>query len=460
MKKRIIAISMIAAVAVALLFAGLLLMPSVSKPLKNPAKLYTDAVSGILSKSSVTASVTKDTTLSIGDRAFSATSAIAFTEEIDATQNNRYALQETFTCGSVTAQISEIYIDGTLYTTVQDGKFCCTLTDTDAAKRHPPVILLDPALYQSISGTTTATGATITFDSPKDAETWLLPENATFKSAQGRAYLDENMQLLKTEYIAQYSYAETAVTVFVTSEITGTNINPVSPPEDPETYINTENPNAPKILEVMTGYLLQANSITAQYVEHTSCQAFGDTLDKSVDLVISDTEKLVAEVDTVMTLSNSIHVDSITTLSQKEIFDNDVYQVSQNGGDPESDPVIADNIFREYCQNILIGTIIQPKHINGISISESDSEFKIIFTGNSEFANLICENICNTLYQNPTALTGLASDHYTSNLVCYLDISKNTCLPISSGIQYEGIFKIEGLPYSLEFYAEQNYSIN
>ena len=56
-------------------------------------------------------------------------------------------------------------------------------------------------------------------------------------------------------------------------------------------------------------------------------------------------------------------------------------------------------------------------------------------------------------------LDELAASNTTDVMECYLELDKNSGLPVASGIRYSGTYTIEDVPYQLRFDADQNYDI-
>jgi hypothetical protein len=100
----------------------------------------------------------------------------------------------------------EVFLDGTFYTAMdRDSRFRAAMTAEDAIDRCVPPVLLDAALYGSI----TQDGSTLTFTSPTAAEVWAMPEGAQFLEASGTATLNDEGVLQKMTYSLSYTYGPT-----------------------------------------------------------------------------------------------------------------------------------------------------------------------------------------------------------------------------------------------------------
>ena len=100
-----------------------------------------------------------------------------------------------------------------------------------------------------------------------------------------------------------------------------------------------------------------------------------------------------------------------------------------------------------------------PEYISGTDLTETDTRFSIEFRANEAFAQLLAQEACATLYQNPDILTNMAQTFTTDRITCYLHVDKATGFPVASGFHYEGTYIVSALPYKLVFKADQNYAI-
>jgi len=202
---------------------------------------------------------------------------------------------------------------------------------------------------------------------------------------------------------------------------------------------------------------LDAGDIQAVCQDSIFCEAFGDKRNQTITLKSIQNTAWSAQVDTTVEIINSSKAGTTTNYTQKEIFEDNAYSISVDGGDPTVNKDIDVNTMRNYCQDLLVSTILLPDYITGATITESEDVYTIELTGNDTFAQLIDAEACATLYNNAQVLSSIAQSYTVEKMQCYLTISKSTGLPISSGLDYLGVHTIESFPYRLQFHADHNY---
>jgi len=455
--KRRFAVSLAAAViAFIMILIGIHIAPKKPVILSDPISVYKAAANNITNQPHLQYRIQTNTAVSSESETFHEHSDILLQYEGNGTERFRLLAQEAFSSGSLKAEITELFCNGQLYVTVSDGKFTSHYAQSDIVQRYVPPTLFDCNLYGSVHGVTDNGYTTITFCDPTAAENWALPQGATFQRGSGTVYLDNQGNLVKSQYEITYAYQLATVTKAVTVEILGTEIVTISQPADVNAYITIDCIDAPRMLEHASGQLTQLQSAYVHYEEYIFCQAFGDERTKETDVLLRKTTPLDVEVDTTITLTNKSIGTETTAERILETFSDGSYVNTQNGTQ-NIDPSVTEPIMLEYCQNTFLGTITLPQYIAGVTTAEDGDTIRIVFTGNDLFAESISQNICQTLYGDPTILNSLATDHYTKLLECYIELDSQTGRIRSSGIQYSSIYSIDGFPYALEFRANQTY---
>lgn len=428
--------------------------------IENAEAIYRNSIAEIIATQDITLNISKTQKTNVGNDVFLETSQQALSYLGLGTENMRAALNETLTIDDHRVQITEFYANGTGYTTVNNGAFLSTINAKDYQNRFAPAVLLDPSRYYSITGFDTGTDYMIRFEQPVTVEPWALYEGMAFMRAEGTAYVSYTGQLIESTYALTYQRGNATIRLTFKVEPEALPTIVINPPEDTSGYVAIEYFDAPRMLERATGYLLQADDVSAKYSDDIYFQAFGDRRTQEITLhtaVIDDDWS--ALVQTQSHLSNESKVGMDSQLKKTELFKNGSYQSANNDSQwVTNQEVTADNMHT-YCKNQLIGTVMLPEYITGAQIEQTESTLRIVFSGSESFAPLICSNICQTLYQKPELLNDIAQSNTTNTLQCYLELDKNTSLPVASGIHYDGTFTFEGVPYTLRFKADQIYDI-
>lgn len=427
-------------------------------PIDSPDIIYSDAVDALSAASDLVLTISSTTQTTVSDKVFLEISQQILSCQDLGTQNFRARLDETLTIDSLSVNISEFFAYGTGYVILEDGRFSAQLTSEDYLSRFAPAILLDAQLYGSITGVDAGDTYVLSFAHPSSGEAWALNDGANLLEASGTAYVTHDGQLIKSIYSVSYtnenaSYRQTVVVEAISSPVD------IALPDDITLFTAIEYFDGPRLLERSTGYLLQAQQVSAQYRDSSYFQAFGDKYVKEISLHSHKGETWSAKVETTETFTNESKLDQTTQHSKSELFADNVYTVSQNGAPPVVNTGITVDDMYNYCRNLLVSTVMLSRYVAGTQLSESESTLRITFTANEAFAQLVSSNTCRALYKEPEMLNTLAQTNTTDILECYLELDRGTGLPVSSGITYSGTYIIEGLPYKLQFQADQIYDL-
>ncbi len=426
-------------------------------PMKTPQEAYQSALVNLDNMENIAYSISATETITTP----SARILEIFTQEMIFLERNtadpQMQVSESRKIGDFEIQSTACFADNTEYLTVQNGKFQAAGTAEAFQSRYAPAALIDPALYTEISGYTVKRAATIHFSGASAPENWAVPDGAVLLSAAGSAHLDRSGVLTACTYTLSYELDGTNTTVHYTVDIHD-NAPQLSRPES-TSFLKVDSIEAPYLAEKACGYLMNATAIQAKYTDHISCEAFGDARTQTVSLKTDHLDSWSAQVDTSVSLSNTSKTDIVTTTTKAERFSGNAYTVSTDGGVYVQNPDVDRQAMQQYCQNLLIGTTLLPEHIATAKLQEVDSLYAITFQATPEFAKLLAEEACTTLYNSPTILEQLIEAAPKETVTCYLNISKETGFPLASGFQYEGTYLISEIPYLLTYKADQTYQI-
>lgn len=463
MKKRlsIIGIAMIGAILLS--FLGYFILSNDSNDgtlpqIANADTVYTDSLSSVRDAQNMILTISKTQETTVDEDVFLEITQQTLSYSGLGSDNLRASVTETLSIENFSAQISEIFADGIGYVTVNDACFSGSVDPEDYQKRFAPAVLLDRSLYGEVTGFDTGEDYMIQFAQPTDAEAWAFDQNTAFVDAKGTAYVSYDGQLTKSIYALTCNRGNARIRLTYIVEI-DLSTPTISLPDDTSEYASIEYLDGPRMLERATGYLLQADHVSATYSDSIYFQAFGDARTQEITLHTAADDSWSALVQTQTNLKNDSKVGLDSQLQKTELFRNGIYQSSANGGELIENNAITADDMHTYCKNQLIGTIMLPQYITGAQVEEIGSVLCITFSASESFAPLVSSNVCQTLYQKPELLNDIAQSNTTDTLVCYLQLDKDLLLPVSAGINYEGTFTIGGLPYALRFKADQVYDV-
>lgn len=404
-------------------------------------------------------STTKITTL--GKQSFTETSSKVLTCQDLGSPDLQIVLEEFLDYGMHNFSVTEQYIDGTAYVSLDNSHFSSTISAEAYRQRLIPVSMMTPSLYDSVITHQIGDRLLIGFSQPIAVEPWAVFGDVQLQDASGLAALDSEGNLVESLYSLSYTSGSANVVYSVKALIEPN--APVTSPviEDISQYTNIDLFDVPRLLEQSTGYLLQANAIHAETQEVITCQANNLRREQHTDLTMADRDR-----DLDITLG--IDVDLIdynqggtsTKYHQTETYQDGKYTLTvENETSPQpSEGEVTAEKMQLYCQDILVGTIILPEYIKSVSVTELDSTYQLSFSASEDLSEIVCSNACQTLYQDPALLNNLASSYETDKIVSTLVIDKQTGLPVASGIDYSGSHNIEGTSYTLTSTLMQSYN--
>ena len=371
--------------------------------------------------------------------------------------NFRGCVEEDLTIGDHEITSFEFFADNVAYFTTQGASFQAEMTKQEYTARYTPAAPIDSALYAEISGTRNRKETNITFKKPGAIALWINEAGAQLIDGTASVVLDGDGNLTFSKYAITYTTQAVTINLDIAVEIIYNDLPPIQLPSS-DAYTPISNIDVPKILEKSCGYLTSLQTINSVYSEVVYCEAFGDKREQTIQLSLNKAESFSASVDTNSAISNSSKTDAISSSVRKDLFENGAFLYSADGINFQEDASIDQGTMTSYCENLLIGTVPLPEHIHAAEITTSNNTVQIQFQPGEDFAYILAQDACLTLYQNATILIEQALSYKTDEITCYLDISADTGFPIASGFYYSGTYDIGGIPYKLTFKADQIYS--
>ena len=461
MKKRFIVVGTALLAAIILSLLGALILPDPYKfqSINNPTEIYELAVSNIATSVDLALNVSTTRETSLTNQLYLEQTQQKLTYYDLGTDSMSASLTETLSIDNHTVEVSEIFSAGMIYSTVDGSTFKSEASAQEYQARYSPAVLLDASLYSFITGGQNRDGYVIFFHNATAAESWTGISTDEFIDAQGIVYIDPDGNITHNSYTVTYTRANAQIKQTVSVDIS-VPTELIDIPSETDSYIAIDDPDTLRILERVSGYLLQSESIIAYYSDKAYFQAFGDERTQDITLSASQTDKWAATLKTSISLTNTGREGEISHLDKTETFKDNIYSVSVNGGEETRNKDITEDNMRGYCRDILLGTVMLPQHVTSAQINDQGDTIVVTYTGSDTFAQQISSSTCQSLYQTPDLLEQQAESYVTDTLQCYVKIDKTLGLPLASGINYSGTYTLEGLPYTLRFQADQSYIIS
>ena len=366
------------------------------------------------------------------------------------TNNPAAVVEENLTYGTYENAYKTFYLDGTGYAQIMDYAFSTPMTVAEFHALQPPAILLNPALYGTITGETTLSGTTLRFSDPSALESWITkPAQLQLVSAEGTALINKNGRLLSTNYRAEYMMGEIAFSFTVSVTISTPETLDLTDlfPDELAAATPISCFTGPRRLLQAVGDICDSRYLSASYTETLSCEAADSIRKQQVQVsAIDKDENLSAIVDYIATLTNSAGTSSVNT--QKEVFQNGTYAYSINTSKLNIVPDVTAQQMRTYCEDTVLSALLSIDYLAGVQLTDNGNSYKLQFSGTEAMAEDLCDNIYTVLNLDLDS----SADSYTTNRIGgYLTVDKFNGLPLEAGIYLTRTHVIGGASYTTSY---------
>lgn len=421
-------------------------------PTVDASALYADAAAQLESMDDLVLEISDSREITVGGQSFVSESEQTLTY-LDRSTQLLASLEETLTYNTYSIDIQEIFADGSRYIQMPEGNFRAAFAAEDYTAAFAPAVLLDAALYGSVTGEEKPGQTVLYFSEPTAPESWLVPEGASLIEAEGTVTLDENNAILQSTYTATYTYGaaryvrQLEVTPGVPEETS------ITAPEDGETYTELESAEALRLYEQAYGFLLQSKVATSTNTTRYASFAAGVISSRQTTMNMHNS------VFKVQQSSSQQHSGQTTTYEQEELFRNGVYTVSADGGEPAANGAVDEATMYIYCMEMLLDNMLSTAYLSSAGCTDLGSTYLIEFIGTDAMGEDLCSTVCYKLFEDENLLNDLATDYATMGVECYLAIDKYTGLPTAVGINYTGSHTISGATYLLTMQSDQSFDL-
>ena len=425
-------------------------------PPPTGAELYAAAVDILNGSSDFTLDIRMGHTLTMDGAVYEDTSTQTVTYTGYGTDAFCAAASEEIEMDGVVTVYDELFLDGTLYTSVDEGMFFKgAMTADEYIARFAPVVLLDAALYGEI----TVNGDVLTFSAPTAGESWIVPEFGKLEEANGTVTLNADGSVGGYTYDVTYSIGGVEIHYNIETDIS-TAPGEISTVDETIEYTELEFVDAIRLIDLAVGYLIQpsgTHSVSANSVESITTQAGGAIRNQSTIINSWGTGKdYLGAVDVSVFLMTASGTDSY---EQEERFIDKTYTVAVDGGEPQKQSGVSASAFQSYCMDSLTSGIPSISYLNGCTATDLGSIYFLELTFTEDLAEALKGGICSLFWSDPAFLDDLADEYRTEEMSGYLSIDKNTGLPLALGYYYEGYHTLEGTEFMLSLQQDQSYDL-
>lgn len=441
--------------------------PTTEPPVTEPPaeNVYADARTMLDSTDAVSLDILVTTTTTVAGQVFFEQSAQVLTYTGLNTDALQVSLTEDLTFGTrdgeaddgdTSIAYSEVYADGTVYASLVDTYFFSgSLTSEDIAGRYLPVVLLDAALYESLSAESTGNGTTISFAAPTAAEGWAMPADAELLDASGSALVSTDGTLEQMNYTVTYQYGPSEVKLEVESKPRA-EAERVSVPDSPDSYPVLQDVDTLRLYIRSSTMTVQADSVTTSSLESIVSQAAGVVRNQSRTMnLYKPDDELMTKIETNLYFKD-FYFNEEQKMKLEETFRDGKYTSVIDDGVPTRQSGIDQSDFKLYCAEIMLAHFTDPSFWADASIADLGSTYLVEYTFSEDFGDTIQNSICNMFWEDPAYLNNLASAYVANETTGYLAVDKYTGLATAAGYYYQGQHTIDGYDYLLTAQSDQS----
>jgi len=374
-------------------------------------------------------------------------------------ENMMALIEETLTFGNYSNDYAETYCEGKAYVEMAELAFSKELAPDAFLARQIPAALLTGELYGSITGQRNENGITIVFSQGSALESWMDQPDAVLVEAGGTAVLSSDGVLQESTYSVKYSIGEVIYNYTASVEFSAPETLNLT--EDHDHYAasqTVEDLDVLKSLMQAVGDLFTASSIRSQAQEIIDCPQIPLIYNRESDYMLQQDRQsgFLAGADYVTHITD--YREQTVTHIQSDSFVDGVLTSVTDGGEPVTDPNMTQEKMRQMIENAVLSAMMAPNYLASAVRAENESSYVIHMTGNDAFCKDLMGVITAFLQVD---LDALASSYETTVAQGYLEIDKNTQLPISMGLTFQRIHTATtGEKYTLKYSLEHTLQLS
>lgn len=428
-------------------------------PAPEADELYAAAIAGVENATDLTLRISRESTIEAGEETFLETTNQTITMTGRGSDSAKVMVSTYVSyADAYVVTYQDVCTDGKAYSLV-DGtyRFACSADAQRFEERLTPAVLLDAALYGSLTAEKAAGGTQITFGEPTAAESWALPEGAELIDASGTAVVKGDGSLRKSTYTLSYTYGGARITDSY-SVAAEPEAGEILVPADAADYVMLDSLEAVRMSERVCGYLMQSSAISSTISETMTSLAAGVVRTESSTIRTSAAEELTASYTIDVSLASLTSGES-DTYHQEETFKNGTYTFQENDEDPQPNTEVDAQSFWEYCGDGYLTTLVAFDYWENATVKDLGDLYLVECTFTEEMAEALYGDVCQTLFDDADFLKDYSTAYATTNMTGYFSVDKYTGMPIAAAYHYAGSDVIDEQSYAIGLQSIQSYTL-
>ena len=425
--------------------------PTTTEPAPLAADLYAEANEKLAALKNVQLDITYMEEMVLGADTFKSTTQEVVTLLDLGAETFRASTEGTCYSGSYYTEHSEQFLDGMYYGKINYDCFKSEMTAQEVQDRLMPVQLIDPSLYTSIEQTSENE---FTFTGSEILESWVDNNYTILTEATGTATLDENGIPNKFTYKATYTQGAADMTISVTVKVKEAPAGAaVEIPAKADTYQLLDTPEAPALIHMVMGNLIQATAISSTTTEAVVIQAGGLSEVQQTEL------HTYGEVATQMMKSDYTY--QVVSDGQSETYTStNIYRDGVLTTQEDNGPAVTDSTVMPSTIEAFIDELVYAQMPNTALVADYDLTFVgdtllLEYTFNEEVGDGMVNDLSEIYYGDAELISSVSSSYETTAMSGYIGIDASTGMPLSVAQTYMATHTIDGQEFLLSWVNQQ-----
>ena len=425
--------------------------PTTTEPAPLAADVYAEANEKLAAMTNVQLDITYMEEMVLGADTFKSTTQEVVTLLDLGKDTFRASTEGTCYAGSYYTEHAEQFLDGMYYGKINTDCFKSEMTAEEALERLLPVQLIDPSLYTSIEQTA---GNEFTFTGSEVLESWVDNNYTILTEATGTATLDENGVPGKFTYKATYTQGAADMTISVTVKVKEAPAEAaVAVPAKADTYQLLDTPEAPALIHMVMGNLIQATAVSSTTTEAVVIQAGAFSEVQQTEL------HTYGEVATQMMKCDYAY-QSVSGGQTETYTSTDTYRDGVLTSQEDNGPAVTDSTVMPSQIEAFIDELVYAQMPNTALVADYDLTFVgdtllLEYTFSDEVGEGMLDDLSATYYGDADLLSELSSSYETTAMSGYIGIDASTGMPLSAAQTYMAKHTVDGQEFALSWVNQQ-----
>ena len=425
--------------------------PTTTEPAPPASELYAEANEKLAAMTNVQLDITYIEEMVLGADTFKSTTQEIVTLLDLGAESFRVSAEGTCYSGSYYTEHSEQFLDGMYYGKINTDLFKAEITAEEILDRLMPVQLIDPSLYSSIEQT--AEGE-FTFTGSELLESWVDNNYTILTEATGTATLDENGVPGKFTYKAAYTQGAADMTISVTVKVKEAPAEAsVAAPDKADTYQLLDTPEAPALIHMVMGNLIQATAVSSTNTEAVVIQAANFSEAQQIELhTYGEVATQMMKCDlTYQAAANG----STETYTSTETYRDGVLTTQENNGPAVTDASIMPSQIESFIDERVFAQMPNTAYIADYDLTFVGDTLLLEYTFTDEVGESMRDSLSQNYLGDANLISDLSSSYETTTMSGYIGIDASTGMPLSAAQTYLATHTVDGQEFLLSWVNQQ-----